>query len=209
MQRLDRRAFLALLALGGCLTAEPTPPVADEDETQLETPASTPPTAPATPDVVASPTLETHIEAAPLVTYEAPGFSFVHPANWQERSTSDDAIVSLEYETPDGRVLGNLRAWGSLNTAYDDVAGAESETVRQLTEAGHHVRSTRTVTLPDDRPGRVVEYALADSPVRGSTVVTLAGPWILRVVVLVHEDAYTTRVAATVDDVLTSLTYTA
>lgn len=208
MQRLGRRAFLALCALGGCLTNEPTAPVASEPD-QLETPVSTPPTAPSTPDVVTAPTLETRIEPAPLVTYEASGFSFVYPENWHERSASDEATVSLEYETPDGRILGTLRAWGGLNTAYDDVAAAESETVRRLTTAGHEVRSTRTVTLPDDRAGRVVEYALADSPVRGSAVVTLAGPWILRLVVLVHEDAYTRRLTEAVNEILTSLTYTA
>ncbi|WP_136591822.1 hypothetical protein [Salinigranum halophilum] len=207
MQSLDRRAFLALLALSGCLTREPTPPVANESG-ELETPVSTPPTAPSTPPVATEPTVERRIEPARLVTYEAAGFSFVHPANWQERSAADGAIVSFEYETPDGRVLGTLRAWGSLNTAYDDVAAAESETVRRLSQADHAVRSTRAVTLPDDRPGRVVEYTLADTPVRGATVVTLAGPWVLRLVVLVHEDVYTDPVRETVADVLGSLTYT-
>ena len=91
---------------------------------------------------------------------------------------------------------------------YDDVDAAAAETVTQLTTAGHEVSRRQTVTLPDDRPGRIIDYTLVSQPIRGSTVVTLAGPFLIRLVVLVHEDAYTRQLGDRIDEILTSLTYT-
>lgn len=205
MRTLGRREFVTGVVLGtlsGCLDGGAAPPVEDD----VVTP-TTPPATPSTPAVATADAVTSRIEAAPLVRHEGPGFSFVRPENWQQVSAADDAVVQFEYATADGRVLGELRAWGSVNTAYDDVAAAEAETVTRLTGADHEILGRRSVTLPDDRPGRVVDYALSTAPVRGSTVVTLAGPWLLRLVVLVHEDAYTSRLADVVDAVLASLAF--
>jgi hypothetical protein len=210
MQSFGRRAFLVLTSatLGGCLDRAAEPPAAADDGV---VPPETPPaSAPSTPAVVTEATLETRIDPAPLVVHEAPGFSFAYPRNWVERSSgTDDGTVRFEYVTADGRVLGNLRAWGTLNTLYDDLSAAGTETVEQLTAAGHDVLGQRRVTLSDNRPGRIVDYGLASQPVRGSTVVTLAGPFVIRLVVLVHQDAYTTQLGERIDRILTSLTYTA
>jgi hypothetical protein len=210
MQLSSRRGFVVLVAaaLSGCLGTAAEPPVAADEG--VVTPEATPSPAPPTPSVVTEAALETHIELAPLVVHQAPGFSFLYPRNWVERSSgADDGTARFEYVASDGRVLGNLRAWGTLNTMYDDVDAAAAETVGQLTAAGHEVPERRAVTLPGDRPGHVVEYALASQPIRGSTVVTLAGPFVIRLVVLVHADAYTAELGDHVDEILTSLTYTA
>lgn len=209
MTTLGRRevlhlALLSLAGVGGCLGGT-APPADDDSGDGADAPEQAP--VDVSPDVT---TVEAvpRVEPAPLVVYDAPGFSFEYPRNWQERP-SEDGEVRLEYATDGGRVLGNLRAWSTVNTAYDAVSDAEAETVRSLAEAGHEVLGTRSVSLADDRSGRIVDYRLDGTPIRGTTVVSLAGPWILRIVLLVHADAYTTRFAATADAILSSLTYTA
>jgi hypothetical protein len=209
-----RRAFLlgcaALSGVAGCLGSvgsEPpiaeTPGGADRSATPVDAETSSPLGA---PEVVTE-RVDTRIEPAPLVPYAAQGFSFERPTNWRERLVEDEATTEFEYLTDDGRVLGTLRAWGQLNTLYDAVREAEAETVSRLSAADHAVLETRALPLADGREGRVVDYRLAGVPVRGSSVVSLAGPWILRLVVLAHEDAYV-RFAETADAILASLAYT-
>ena len=200
---VGRRGFLSLAGLvlgtvlGGCL--ERSAPVAASET------ATPPPLTPSSP-AAATPESTPTIEPAPLVAYEAPGFSFAYPANWEERPTEDDTLL-FEY-TAEGYVLGTLRAWSALNTLYDSLSEAETATREGLAEGDHAVLDARSVELADGREGRVVEYRLAGSPVRGASVVSLAGPWVLRLIVLVHEDAYTERVARTIEATLHSLAYT-
>jgi hypothetical protein len=204
-RRVLHLAVLATVGVSGCLgvTAAPTD---DGDGDGGGAPGVRPTPVTVSPDVTTVDVVRPSIEPAPLVVYDAPGFSFEYPRNWQERP-SEPGEATFEYATDDGRVLGDLRAWSNVNTVYDAVDDAEQETVRRLSEAGHEVLGTRSVSLPDDRPGRVVDYRLDGTPVRGTTVVSLAGPWILRIVLLVHADAYTTRFAATADGILTSLRF--
>lgn len=206
-RRVLHLALLSAVGVSGCHggTAAPTDDGGDDDGDDATDVQPTP--VAVSPDVTTVEVVRPSIEPAPLVVYDAPGFSFEYPRNWQERP-SEPGEVNFEYATDDGRVLGNLRAWSNVNMAYDAVDDAERETERRLSEAGHEVLGSRSVSLADDRPGRVVDYRLNGTPVRGTTVVSLAGPWILRIVILVHEDAYTTRFAATADAILTSLRFT-